>query len=173
MVEDGETPQQKPAEVIALLRTTQQHHVHLSAMADQKAGFLIGSAVVLLGLVIGNLETSSSVSLVMVGLTALAALVLAIVAVMPRYYTSPTENSRPNTLFFGVFAHIDEDEFIDHHLELFKDNEEVRRAMLRDIHQLGSALNAKKFRYLGYAFQVALWGMVASFAAAVIEVIVS
>ena len=173
MADGSETPQNTPHEVIALLRTTQQHHVHLSAMADQKAGFLIGSAVVLIGLVIGNLEDSSSLALILVGLTALASLVFAIIAVMPRYYTSPSSDSRPNTLFFGVFSQMHEDEFIDHHLELFRDNEEVRRAMLRDIHQLGSALNAKKFRYLGYAFRVALWGMIASFAVAVIEAVVA
>jgi len=173
MAEHGETTQQGVPEAAYALRLAQQHHVQLSAMADQKAGFLIGSAVVLLGLVIGNLENSSSVAMVLVGMTALGALSLAIIAVMPRYYTAPTTTGSPNTLFFGVFSQMAEDEFIEYHIELFKDNEEVRKAMLRDIHQLGSALNAKKFRYLGYAFRVALWGMVASFAVALIEVIVS
>jgi len=141
-------------------------------MADQKAGFLVGSSVVLLGLVIGNLEDSSSVALVMVGLTALAALVLSIIAVIPRYTTSPVPGSKPNTLFFGVFSHIDEEEFIETHLELLQDNQKVRRAMLRDIHQMGSALNNKKFRYLSYAFSAALWGMVVSFGVAIVELVV-
>ena len=173
MTEDNkQRPADVTSEAIGLLRTAQQHHVHLSAMADQKAGFLVGSSVVLLGLVIGNLETSSSFALVMVGLTALASLVLSIIAVIPRYTTSPIPGAQPNTLFFGVFAHMDEDEFIDTHLELLHDNENVRRAMLRDIHQMGTALNNKKFRYLSYAFSVALWGMVVSFGIAVIEFIV-
>ena len=172
MTEHKKPPADHASEAVALLRTTQQHHVHLSAMADQKAGFLVGSSVVLLGLVIGSLEESSSVALVMVGLTALSALVLSIVAVIPRYHSSPIPGARPNTLFFGVFAHMDEDEFIDTHLEILEDNESVRRAMLRDIHQMGTALNNKKFRYLSYAFSVALWGMVISFGVAVIEFIV-
>ena len=142
-------------------------------MADQKAGFLIGSSVVLLGLVIGNLESDPSLALVLVGLTALAALVLSIIAVIPRYFTSPSAESRPNRLFFGVFSQMDEDEFIEHHMEVSRDTEAVHRALLRDIHQLGSALNAKKFRYLGWAFRVALWGMIAAFAVAVIDVIAS
>ncbi|MBW2495546.1 MAG: hypothetical protein JRE43_12400 [Deltaproteobacteria bacterium] len=171
MTDDKKPTADHASEAIALLRTTQQHHVQLSAMADQKAGFLVGSSVVLLGLVIGNLETSTSVALVMVGLTALAALVLSIIAVIPRYTSAPIRGVKPNTLFFGVFAHIDEDEFIDGYLELLHDNENVRRAMLRDIHQLGTALNNKKFRYLSYAFRVALWGMVVSFGAAIVEFI--
>jgi hypothetical protein len=122
--------------------------------------------------VIGNLETSSSIALVMVGLTALASLVLSIIAVIPRYTSSPIPGAKPNTLFFGVFAHMDEDDFIDTHLEMLHDNEQVRRAMLRDIHQMGTALNNKKFRYLSYAFSVALWGMVVSFGIAVVEFVV-
>jgi len=169
MADNEEASSHQSAEAIGLLRTTQQHHVHLSAMADQKAGFLVGSSVVLLGLVIGNLETSDSIALVMVGLTALCALVLSIIAVIPRYHGAPIPGASPNTLFFGVFAHIDEDEFIKTHLDLLHDNEQVRTAMLRDIHQMGTALNNKKFRYLSYAFRVALWGMVGSFAVAVIE----
>ncbi len=158
---------------IMMLRTTQQHHVRLSAMADQKAGFLIGSSVVLIGLVIGNLDTDPSVGLILVGLTALAALALSIFAVIPRYESEPSSDRQPNTLFFGVFAHMDEDEFIDHHMEISRDQDAVHRAMLRDIHQMGSSLNAKKFRYLSYAFTVALWGMVAAFVVAVVDVIVS
>lgn len=157
---------------IMMLRTAQQHHVHLSSMADQKAGFLIGSSVVLIGLVIGNLETDPSLALVLVGLTALAALVLAIIAVIPRYFSAPPGGGEPNTLFFGVFAHMDEEEFIEHHMEISRDAEAVHRTILRDVHQMGSALNNKKFRYLGYAFRVALWGMVAAVAVALIDVAV-
>ncbi len=39
--------------IINMLRSTQQHHVMLSSMADQKASFLIGASVVTTSLVLG------------------------------------------------------------------------------------------------------------------------
>ena len=84
MTDHERKTQQGVPEAAYALRLAQQHHVQLSAMADQKAGFLIGSSVVLLGLVIGNLEDSSSVALVLVGVTAIAALSLAMVAIVIR-----------------------------------------------------------------------------------------
>lgn len=158
---------------VFLLRTTQQHHVQLSAMADQKAGFLIGGSIVLLGLVLGQLNGSRSLGLVAAGLTALVTLSLAIFAVMPRFSgRTPTPTTSPNTLFFGVFARIDEDKWIEDHLEMLEDDIEVRRAMLRDIHQLGTDLYKTKFRYLSYAFRVAFFGFAFSFALALVEFII-
>lgn len=160
-------------DTVYLLRTTQQHHVQLSAMADQKAGFLIGGSIVLLGLVLGQLDGSESLGLLAAGFTALVTLSLAIFAVMPRFRGSaPTPTTSPNTLFFGVFARIDEEEWIEDHLEMLEDDNEVRRAMLRDIHQMGSDLYRTKFRYLSYAFRVAFIGYAISFAVALVEFIV-
>lgn len=181
---EGDTPDRGPHEdipeevaqhdAVYLLRTTQQHHVHLSAMADQKAGFLIGGSIVLLGLVLGQLGGEQSLGLLAAGFTALVTLSLAIFAVMPRFSGKTHEpGATPNTLFFGVFAHINEEEWIEEHLELLNDATRVRRAMLRDIHQMGSDLYWKKFRYLSYAFQVAFVGFAISFAVALIEFIAS
>lgn len=157
------------AESVALLRTVQQHHVQLSAMADQKAGFLIGGSVVLLGLVLGQISDGGSVALLAAGTTAILTLALSIVAVIPRFYRAATEHERPNLMFFGVFAQLEEDEFIDQVLELTATPGGVRRAFLRDIHQMGKGLNATKFRYLAYAFRVALGGMALAFIAAIVE----
>lgn len=174
-----ETDSEIPAEVaqhdaVYLLRTTQQHHVQLSAMADQKAGFLIGGSIVLLGLVLGQLGGEQSLGLLAAGFTALVTLSLAIFAVMPRFSGKPREpGATPNTLFFGVFAHINEEEWIEEHLEMLNDSTSVRRAMLRDIHQMGSDLYRTKFRYLSYAFRVAFAGFALSFAVALVEFIVS
>lgn len=157
------------AESVALLRTVQQHHVQLSAMADQKAGFLIGGSVVLLGLVLGQISDGGSVALLVAGTTAILTLALSIVAVIPRFYRAASEHERPNLMFFGVFAHLEEDEFIDQVIELTATPGGVRRAFLRDVHQMGKGLNATKFRYLAYAFRVALGGMALAFIAAIVD----
>lgn len=158
---------------VFLLRTTQQHHVQLSAMADQKAGFLIGGSIVLLGLVLGQLDGSNSLGLLAAGFTALVTLSMAIFAVMPRFSARPPKaEDSPNTLFFGVFAKIDEETWIEDHLEMLNHSEEVRRAMLKDIHQMGSDLYRTKFRYLSYAFRVAFVGFAFSFFLALVEFII-
>ena len=162
---------QNVTEAVTLLRTVQQHHVQLSAMADQKAGFLIGGSVVLLGLVLGQLD-EPSVALVIAGSTAITTLALSIIAVMPRFYTEPIGHARPNLMFFGVFSHIPEDDFIDQAMELLDTEDGTRRAFLRDIHQMGVGLNATKFRYLAYAFRIALGGMAAAFVAGFFELVV-
>ncbi len=105
----------------------------------------------------------------MAGTTAILTLALSIMAVIPRFYRAATEHERPNLLFFGVFSHMEEDEFIDQVLELTATQGGVRRAFLRDVHQMGKGLNATKFRYLAYAFRVALGGMGIAFIAAIIE----
>ena len=68
---DADKTGQMLPDSMLMLRTAHQHHVHLSAMADQKAGFLIGGSVVLLGLVVGALDDSPSLGIIMVGATAL------------------------------------------------------------------------------------------------------
>lgn len=157
-------------EAASLLRNTQQHHVALSGLADQKAGFLIGGSIVLLGLVIGQLGGEYSWGLLAAGFTALMTLSLSIWAVMPRFGAKPPEaDDSINTLFFGAFAHMHEHDFIDRHMELLDDPEQIRRAMLRDIHQMGTALNNTKFRFLGYAFRVAFIGYALSFGVALFE----
>lgn len=157
---------------VGLLRTTQQHHVQLSAMADQKAGFLIGASVVLLGLVLGQIGDGVSAAIVLAGATAVTTLTLAIIAVSPRFYPARGEHERPNLLFFGVFAHLDEDDFIDRMIDVTTSDVEVRRAFLRDIHQMGRGLNETKFRYLAYAFHTAWIGTLLAFLVAIVDLAV-
>src|SRR6478672_2995404 len=77
-------PERNTGDVI--LRTTQQHHVALSTMADTKANIIITVSSIVLTLSIGKLdqpELRTSV-IVLMGFTLLA-LLLAILAVLPKY----------------------------------------------------------------------------------------
>ena len=157
-------------DAIYLLRTVQQHHVQLSSMADQKAGFLIGGSIVMLGLVLGQIQSTDSYGLLLAGASAMLTLALAIYAVMPRYGPSRRWHpAKPNKMFFGVFASMDEELFISEQMEMLHDSEEIHRVMLRDIHQMGSSLYRMKFRYLSYSFRFALVGLGLSFIVALVE----
>ena len=148
-----------PKEAIQLLRTTQQHHVRLSMMADHKANMLIGATFVVFTLAIGQSHSSSfSLPLMILAISAFCSAALAALAVMPATKTPTGED--PNLLFFGAFSQIPEEEFKTALLkESLGTQEEVYRTMMRDIYQMGSLLERKKYRYLGLAYRIFLAGL--------------
>ena len=168
--EEPVAPKKKwPKEAVTLLRTTQQHHVQLSMMADQKANMLIGATFVVFTLAIGQgaNEVFSLPLLILAG-TAFAAAGFGALAVLPQTGAPPT--GQRNWLFFGNFSELDADSFydklVDSHLS---DQDEVYRAMSLDIHQMGMVLANKKYRYLGLAYRVFLIGLTLTFAVYVLE----
>lgn len=159
-----------PNAPVYMLRTIQQHHVQLSSLADQKAGFLIGGLVVLLGIVVSTAQEFPTPTIASLGITTLLALWFAISAVMPRKY-KPKFDTKPNTLFFGVFQDVSEEEFISEHIELMKSERAIEEAMLRDIHQMGSYLAATKYRFLRYAYGTSLIGGIVTILVAILEAV--
>lgn len=148
-----------PDAAVYALRTTQQHHVQLSMMADHKANMLIGAAFVVFTLAIGQSATGQpSLPLIILAVSACTAGGLAAFAVMPSIHGR--KGTPSNWLFFGNFSTVEEERFLDHMLNSeFRDTESTFRAMLRDIHQMGNVLATKKYRYLGYAYRVFLAGI--------------
>jgi hypothetical protein len=90
---------------IYMLRTMQQQHLTLSAMADQKANMLLGVASVMLALVVRN-GTLVDVPppLVILTLTAFLAALCCMLAVVPAFSGKPPQVEMPelttNMLFF-------------------------------------------------------------------------
>lgn len=158
-----------PDEVIQALRTTQQHHVQLSLMADHKANMLIGATFIVFTLAIGQSQSGEmSIPLMILAIAAFASAGLAAVAVMPSF--TPRKGGPTNLLFFGGFRSLSEEEFVERLLsEKFETQESVYRAMLRDIYQMGSVLGRKKYRFLGWAYRVFLIGLTLTFVTYVYE----
>ncbi len=157
-------PKSWPDEAIQLLRTTQQHHVQLSAMADQKANMLVGATFVVFTLAISQHSPENfSLPLVILTIFSFLSAAFAAWAVMP--FTSPKSMAEPNWLFFGAFSTISEDEFTNKIFAQMETPENVYRAMLHDIYQLGCTLEAKKYRYLRLAYRFFLIGITLTFLA--------
>lgn len=150
---------------IYMLRTMQQHHVHLSAQADQKASMLIGATAVIMTLIFRDVGSPAGVGLplLIVAAASFGAAVLAILAVTPL--TTPKPHSGSNLLFFGGFLGLDEAGYQDHMATIMASNGRVQRAMVRDIYQLGQVLGRRKFKLVGYAYKVFLAGLIGGFAA--------
>lgn len=150
---------------IYMLRTTQQHHVELSAMADTKANVLITATSILLSVTIafsGGATTPRASVGVLAGFTALA-LVFAIFAVLPKYRReAPTERSAFNVLFFGHFSSMSVEDYVSEIKDITGDYERIIEATARDIHGIGTYLQTHKYRYLRNAYVSFLFGLVAA-----------
>src|SRR5687768_4603514 len=99
-----------PANAIHLVRTTQQIHVQLSAMADHKASILMGAAFVIFTIAIGQARDSSTpLPLLILGISAFFSAVFAVLAILPA--TRYRQKGDLNLLFFGSFTALEEEEY--------------------------------------------------------------
>ena len=147
---------------IHLIRTAQQLTLQLSQMADQKASILMGATFVVFTISVGQARSGSfSIPLMLLAFFSFVSAMLAVFAVLPSVSGKP--KGQPNILFFGVFTRMDEDAFADRVIEALHDDEQLYRLMLRDIHQNGQVLQAKKYRYLGLASRTFLVGLTVTF----------
>jgi hypothetical protein len=78
----------------------------------------------------------------------------------------------PNILFFGAFTNLSEAQFM-HELDVINtDDVRIRRAMARDVYQLGQVLKNKKYKYLGWAYRVFIGGLLLTFVAFLVQQLV-
>ena len=160
------------SDAIYLLRTMQQHHVALSAMADTKANILIGATLVLFALIIREgAGVGMTAPLLILATTSFIAASLCVLAVIPSIGT-PRRAGAPNMLFFGSFANYDEAEFRAKMAPILADNATLHAAMLRDIHQLGCVLKHKKYKYLAWGYRVFIAGLAVTLVAFGVEQLV-
>jgi hypothetical protein len=149
------------------LRTTQQHHVTLSGLADTKASIIITVSSIVLTLSIGKLDQPDlrlSV-LTLTGFTLLA-LLLAILAVLPKYrplrLTTMELPPTFNLLFFGHFAELPRDRFLAEMARKMIPNGLIYETMAKDIYSLGYYLAHHKYRYLRFSYLSFLTGFIAA-----------
>ncbi len=156
---------------VHLVRTVQQTHVQLSAMADHKASILMGATFVIFTITIGQARTAPPpLPMLILGAAAFFSAVLAVLAIVPA--THYRKLGSGNLLFFGSFTQLSEEEYIARLTERLRTDESIYRTMLHDLYQNGVVLERKKYRLLGYAYRVFLAGLSASFLAFVAQYLV-
>ena len=159
----ADIPERNTADV--LLRTTQQHHVALSAMADTKANIIITVSSIVLTLSLGKLtDPDLRLSVLTLAFFTLLALLLAILAVLPKYrpLRLKTGDLPPNfNLFFmGHFSELSRERFFDEVSRSMKTDGSVYAALANDVYSLGTYLSRYKYRYLRWAYLSFLSGFV-------------
>ena len=164
----GETGGRFPPNAVHLVRTVQQSHVQLSAMADQKASILMAATFVIFTITIGQSRGSMvPIPLLILGASAFFSAVCAVLAVLPA--TRYKRAGGVNLLFFGSFTQLEEDDYLEQLTGRLRSEDAIYRTMARDIYQNGIVLARKKYRLLGYAYRIFLAGLIASFIAFIVQ----
>ncbi len=144
-----------------LLRTTQQHHVRLSVMADQKANIMIAATSILLTFAFANFKQQNLFwGFLALFVFSFISLILAVLAVSPRF--TREEDRVFNPLFFGDFTELSLDEYQDKMEELMGSTQQTYEAQVIDIYNLGKNLQGHKYRYLSLSYRCFLIGIIAT-----------
>ncbi len=146
-----------------LLRTAQQHHVALSSMADTKANIIITVSSIVLTLSLGNINTPElRLSVITLSVFSMVALLLAILAVLPKYRPLRLEGKQLppdfNLLFFGHFTELSRERFLEEVSRRLEKDGSPYATWSQDIYSLGAYLAHHKYRYLRYSYLFFLTG---------------
>ncbi len=149
-----------------LLRTAQQHHVALSSMADTKANIIITMSSIVLTVILSRLgDPVIGVAALILGTFTLVALLLAILAVLPKFRPPnlKSDGSLPpdfNLLFFGHFGVLTRERYLQEMAHALARDGSPYATWAADIYSLGVYLAHHKYRYLRWSYLFFLAGFV-------------
>lgn len=149
-----------------LMQSAHRHHIRLSQMADTKANMIITVSSVVLTLALGKFNDPDLRSSVLIlAVFTLAALLLAILAVLPKYrslHLKPGQALPPhfNVMFFGHFAELPRERFFELMGQTLRHDAGVYEALTNDLYGLGLYLARHKYRYLRLSYLFFLAGFV-------------
>ena len=137
----------------------------LSEMADNKASILMGASFVVFSLSIADVAAGkASFPLLVLTLFSFAATVLGVLTVRPnRLPKFKLDPNNVNIMFFGSYANISREEYIDQVIKILSSEEETYRRLAKDIYDHGCTLRADKYRWLYWSYTLFLVGLVITF----------
>ena len=154
-------------DAVQAIRTASQAHYHLSAMADRKASMLMGASFVVFTISVAQATARGQLplALLVLGTTAFLSALFAAMTVMPTISGGPNRQGKRNLMFFGGFADMTEDEYVEEMMERLGDQQAFLEMVARDVYQNGQVLAHKKYRLLKVAYSIFILGLVASIVA--------
>ncbi|MDW8479193.1 MAG: DUF5706 domain-containing protein [Xanthomonadales bacterium] len=147
-----------------LLRTAQQIQTQLSMMADTKANIIITVSSIVLTLSLARLsDPDLRAGAITLAAFSLIALLLAILAVLPKYRPLKVRPGEPlppqfNLLFFGHFANLELEDFLERLGRALRADGSVYETQARDLYGQGRYLAQHKYPYLRLAYLFLLAG---------------
>lgn len=165
----GLEPQPPVRLIQTYFRTVFRNHIHLSAIADNKAHIMISVNAILISVLISfasyrNLAETRPVILLPVVIflvTGLASLVSAVLAAWPRVTGSGRQSTPPNIAFFGSFVRLSKDSFTRLLAKNLRDSNLLYENLTHDLYSLGQVLD-KKYRYLSVSYKIFISGLTAT-----------
>ena len=181
--EKQKIPKSKQAErgIETMFRNTIRTHVEFSGLADHKANIMISINTLILTAIVAvmvrKLDTNPHLIIptAILGAVSLITLVLAVIVTRPKI-TSGTfthediKEKRANLLFFGNFFKMNLKDFEWGMNEMMNDKDFLYSSMTKDFYYLGQVLG-QKYRYLRICYNVFMYGIIISFIAFVVAVI--
>ena len=160
-----------PKEVHNLVIAAYEGNWNLSEMADNKASILMGASFVVFSLSIGDVASGkASFPLLVLTLFSFAATVLGVLTVRPnRLRKFKLDPNNVNIMFFGSYANISREEYVEQMMKVLTSEEEVYKRLARDVYDHGCILRADKYRWLYWSYTLFLVGLVITFASLVLK----
>lgn len=155
-----------------MFRLTSKNHFTLSAIADNKASTLISISALIISIIVSVLvrrlqeDPYLIVPTVMLLITLMGTIIFAVLSTRPKVtsFTISREDitqRKGNLLFFGNFINMPIEDYEWGIKELMEDRDYLYNNLIRDIYYLGIVLG-KKYRYLRYAYNIFMYGLILS-----------
>ena len=169
----GDPDYEFPKEVHNLLMAANATNITLSGMADTKASILMGASFVVFSMSIGSLaEGKVSPPLLVLTAFSFVATVFGVLTVRPnRMRAKPIPIEKANILFFGSYANAPRADYVDAVIEVLSSEEETYRRLAADLWDHGKLLRDDKYSWLYWSFTAFLWGMLATAAAIIFQLL--
>jgi len=159
-----------------LFKSQYRVNMNLSALADAKSNIMISINGIIISIILASISPKIDanpfllIPTVILLIGCLASMIYAVLAARPRVSSAAitleeVRQSKANILFFGNFARLTEEDYLEGMTELLRNTDLVYRNMMRDTYWLGKVL-IKKYRLLRIAytlFMIALGAGVLSF----------
>jgi HD superfamily phosphodiesterase len=155
-----------------MFRLTSKNHFTLSSIADNKASTLISISALIISIIVSVLvrrlqeDPHLIFPTVAILLTLMGTIIFAVLSTRPKVtsFTITREDvtqKKGNLLFFGNFINMPVEDYEWSMKELMEDRDYLYNNLIRDIYYLGVVLG-KKYRYLRYAYNIFMYGLVVS-----------
>jgi hypothetical protein len=160
-----------PKEVHNLLIAAYEGNWALSEMADNKASILMGASFVVFSLSIADVAAGKATfPLLVLTLFSFAATMLGVLTVRPnRLRKFKLDPDNVNIMFFGSYANVSREDYIDQVVKVLSSEEETYRRLAKDIYDHGCILRADKYRWLYWSYTLFLVGLVITFGALLLQ----
>lgn len=165
--EKSKKPKQSRS-VETMFRTTMSSHVHMTMLADRKAGLMISINSIILSIMmsflVGKYESNGQLLLPTFLLSAvcLLTIVFALLSTKPTIKSkkeihNSAEASSLDLLFFGDYLTLSADEYKQQMQALIQSDESIQEKMIENIYVQGQVMN-RKFRLLQIAYNIFMIG---------------